>query len=442
MCLANIVEQGMSVGVRVVCSGDIHIGRRLSKVDDTYRTADAWTMIVDLAIEENVDLLALSGDVIDAASKSYEALGPLQAGLARLVDAGIDTVAVAGNHDFDILPMLADQVGTERFHLLGRGGQWERFTLQRDGRAALHVDGWSFPAAHVSDPPLRSYPGKPADGVPVMGLLHGDVGVPLSRYAPISLGEASAIDLDLLVLGHIHAPQVFPGPAGRQALYVGSPWAMDPGEPGTHGVWMAEFGGDGPASLEHIPISPVRYEVREADVAGVEDESGFRHLLDRSLTQAGREAIASHDPRYLKAVSLRLHITGESEVHRDVPTWIDRANSQITRYPVESIDVIPERFSCDVRPPLNVQELAQGAGPVAEVARLIVALDDGAPAEPYRSLVNETLYEIQGIYAHQDYVRLRGRAEDDEPNDADARALLASRAWEMLSVLTDQKEEM
>lgn len=388
-----------------------------------------------------MDLVALSGDVIDAASKSLEALGPMRAGLETLAQAGIDTVAVAGNHDFDVLPLLADQIGTARFHLLGRGGRWERFTLRRDGRDLLHVDGWSFPAEHVRVPPLRDYPDRTTDGTPVMGLVHGDVGVPLSRYAPISRGDIPALGLDLLVLGHIHMPTTYNEPDSGLAVYVGSPWAMDPGEPGTHGAWLAEFGGGNRVSLEQVPISPVRYESREMDVAGVRDEAGFHRLVDRSLTEVGREAIASHDGRYLRAVSVRLHFTGESEAHRDFPIWVDRATTQITKYPVDSIEVFPDRFSCDVRPPLDVHELAGGAGPVAEVARLIVALNDGDLAEPYRELVNSTLYDLQAIHAHQDYVRLRGRADHgEEPDDAAARALLTSRAWEMLSVLVDHKE--
>jgi len=137
------------VAFRVLCTGDIHIGRRASKVKNTYRSAEVWSSIVELAIAEQVDLLAISGDVVDAASKSYEALGPLESGLRRLNEARIETVAVSGNHDFDVLAKLSSVTGTERFRLLGRGGAWERHTYSGADGSLLHVDGWSFPNMHA-----------------------------------------------------------------------------------------------------------------------------------------------------------------------------------------------------------------------------------------------------------------------------------------------------
>jgi len=163
------------MAVRVLCTGDIHIGRSASKVPDAYRCSHAWTSIVDLAISERVDLLAISGDIVDKENKSFEAIGPLQDGLRRLSDAGIDTVAIAGNHDHDVLSRLLGNAGTDRFHLLGQDGVWERWTLSRNGSAQLHVCGWSFPKEHVRENPLHSFVDSADDGVPVLGLLHGEV---------------------------------------------------------------------------------------------------------------------------------------------------------------------------------------------------------------------------------------------------------------------------
>jgi DNA repair protein SbcD/Mre11 len=60
-----------------MCAGDIHIGRRSSRVVNAFRTADAWDAIVDKTIQADVDLLAISGDLIDKENKSYEAIGVL-----------------------------------------------------------------------------------------------------------------------------------------------------------------------------------------------------------------------------------------------------------------------------------------------------------------------------------------------------------------------------
>ena len=186
--------------VRVLCTGDIHIGRSASKVRETYRCSQAWSKIVDVAIEEGVDLLAISGDVVDKESKSYEAIGALQDGLIRLAAHGIDTVASEGNHDYDVLPRVASIAGTDRFHFLGRGGKWESITISRNGERSLHVVGWSFPQEHVHVPPLQSFPRLPDDGVPVLGLVHGEVGNTRSHYGPIVADELWAQRVDFWLL--------------------------------------------------------------------------------------------------------------------------------------------------------------------------------------------------------------------------------------------------
>ena len=84
-----------------------------------------WEMIVDRAITETVDAVALSGDIVDQDNRFFEATGPLERGILLLASKGIHTFAVSGNHDYDVLHRLADSIGSEHFHLLGRGGQWE-----------------------------------------------------------------------------------------------------------------------------------------------------------------------------------------------------------------------------------------------------------------------------------------------------------------------------
>lgn len=427
--------------LRVLCSGDIHIGRQLSKVEGTYRTVDAWNAIVDLAITEDVDLLALSGDVIDKANSSFEALGPVQHGLLRLDEAGIETVAVAGNHDHDVLTRLADIVGTGRFHLLGAGGVWERYTLDRDGVPILHIDGWSFPAEHTTDAPLRRYRVHTRDDAPVMGLLHGDVGVLLSSYAPINEAELWSHDIDFVLLGHIHAPRIFEGAGGQLALYPGSPWAMDPGEPGVHGVWIATFEPGQAIDVKQIAISPVRYETRGIDLTGVEDEQGFQQKLSETLNALGQEALEADGVDALQTISVRLRSEGECIVHRSVSAWIATVLNGSHGFPLGPIVIAIEAFSNQVRPPVDLENLAQGTDPLAETAKLILALDSERPSAIYRDLVATTHRDLIRIHENVSYARLReGVGVETPPTDADARSFLSQRAWEMLSALVAQKE--
>ncbi len=134
--------------MKILCTGDLHVGRRASRLPVDWcgtecSCAAVWERIVELAIRERVDLVAVSGDLVDRANRYYEAIGPVERGVRILAKAGIQTVAVAGNHDFDVLPRLAESLAGD-LQLLGTDGNWQRITIQRDGGDRLHVDGWSF----------------------------------------------------------------------------------------------------------------------------------------------------------------------------------------------------------------------------------------------------------------------------------------------------------
>src|SRR5690606_31256677 len=78
--------------VKILCTGDVHIGRSSTRFrgDPDARAlscAGAWSLIVDRAIAERVDLVAVSGDLVDRANRYFEAYGPLERGLERLKEA-------------------------------------------------------------------------------------------------------------------------------------------------------------------------------------------------------------------------------------------------------------------------------------------------------------------------------------------------------------------
>lgn len=439
--------------MRVLCTGDIHIGRRSSKVSGDFRCSGAWSAIVDLAIAECVDLLAISGDIVDKESKSYESIGPLQQGLARLDQAGIETVAIAGNHDFDVLPRLAEFTGTQRFHLLGRGGQWQRHTFIKDGTPALHIDGWSFPHEHVNAHPLRSWRAGPSDGVPVLGVAHGDVDAPQSTYAPLMLDDLWAATADLWLLGHIHASRQFRSSTGRLAFYPGSPWAMDPGEMGTHGVWLAMFAPGQSPTITLMPISPVRYDTDTVDISSVTNEGDFQRTLAEAMNAIGKRALVEHGSGSLAVVSFRLHLTGRSVIHRTVSGWAEQWRNDLGGLTLDGngISVEIDTLTNNVQPPIDLDHLAKGNDPVAETAKLIRALDDADPDPASALLIRQVHDDLTRIHQHPGYASIANSESDaslavttteDKPEltYSDARNLLRRHAWDLLSALVAQKE--
>ena len=275
---------------RILCTGDLHLGRYPSRTqsrDRAWAVDSVWADTVSYAVEQAVDVVALTGDVVDDQNKRYEALGPLQRGLRRLEEAGIPVVAVAGNHDFDALPRLAEMVEAEHFHLLGRGGEWSTVTVAPEGRSPVQFVGWSFREAHEQASPVESFPdGRLRDDAPTVGLLHADLNAPGSVYAPVSLGALRQCPVSAWLLGHIHAPSLRDD-RSPLVLYPGSLQPLDPSEPGPHGPWRVEVAPDGTSTAVQLPRAPLRYEHLEVDVDAIDDEGA----VEAAVTDAMRDRL-------------------------------------------------------------------------------------------------------------------------------------------------------
>lgn len=425
--------------MKILCAGDLHIGRRPSRLPDRIDTAPlscahAWGALVDRAIADGVDLVALSGDVVDESNRYYEAIGPLESGVRRLASHGIRTVAVAGNHDHDVLPWLARAFPREEFALIGQTG-WERVTIERDGRPALHVDGWSFTERACPDDPLAGYALPPSPGVPVLGLLHCDLDQVRSVYAPVRLVDLRARAVDFWLLGHIHAANLMTGESGAPVLYPGSPQAMDPGETGVHGAWMVEVDGGGRFSARPIPLATVRYETVPVDLGDASDEGDVGRRVTEAVRRYLRECVdAGCGP--LRYLSLRLLLTGRTALHREVARIADSIAADL-EIEHSGVRAVVERAIVATRPARDLEALARGADAPGELARLLLALESGALSTEQARLVSEAARSASDARAAPVYASL---ADDVEVTRNEARRLLAEEAATLLDELLAQKE--
>jgi DNA repair protein SbcD/Mre11 len=422
--------------MKLLCTGDLHIGRRSSRLPQEVAgalisTAAAWTRLVDAALTEAVDVVLLSGDVVDRANRFFEATGALESGVRRLGEAGILTVAVAGNHDFDVLPPLAAGLDPAHFRLLGSGGRWERLTVERRGKR-LHLDGWSFPHEIVREDPLAGYDLPDPDGVPVVGMVHGDVGVAATRYAPLSLGGLRTRPVDFWLLGHVHAPALLEG-AGAPVLYPGSPQAMDPGEPGAHGAWLAELRPGRRFDLRRVPISTVRYGSVEVAADGVGEPGALAARVVDAVRAALRDAVVGDGA--LRHLSLRLRLTGRTPLHGAVEEAVRAAVADLRLQEggaVAHVETIDLRTS----PALDLEALAGGTDAPAVLAGLVLALRRGEPEPEHASLLEDARRRAEGVRTARPYLSLDRGRDGAEP----LRGMVEDRALLLLDRLLAQKE--
>jgi DNA repair protein SbcD/Mre11 len=424
--------------LKLLCAADLHIGRRprgLPRLwaDGRISAARAWDGLVDAALLHEVDVVLLAGDVVDQDNRFFEAFGPLGAGVRRLAAAGIAVVAVAGNHDHESLHAVADQVGDGHLRVLGRGGQWERWTLTDDhGQPRLHVDGWSFPSSHHPTDPARDYSLSPPDNdAPVVGLLHGDLDSVDARYAPVARASLARLPVTAWVLGHVHVPSLREAAGSPPVLYPGSLLALDPGETGRRGAWLMELSPGRAPSFRALPLSRLRYETVSIDVTEWPEPEALPGRVASAL-QAHLETVVEEGVGPLELVSCRVRLTGRTPLH----TRLARLLSDLDELSPVAGDVrlVVERLDVDTRPALDLEDLARGVDAPGVLARLVRALD-GSPDAGVADgeLVARAEQAVHVVAGRTHYGALAG----ESPLASDA---LRRQAMKLLDELVRQKE--
>lgn len=425
--------------MKILCAGDLHMGRRSSRLPSgadapLHSGTAAWNALVEHALAARVDLVALSGDVVDRDNRYFEAVGPLERGVRRLAEAGIPVAAVAGNHDFDVLPRLAPTLG-KTFHLLGGGGRWSGMVVGRDPANAIRVAGWSFPAEHVRADPLAGFPAVPDDGVPLLALLHADLDAPASPYAPVASAALRAKPVSLWLLGHLHAPRLHTLPGAAPLLYPGSPQALDPGETGAHGAWMVELRRAHPPVATFLPLSTVRYDAVEIDAQGVDDPDA----LDRRVAEgvsAHLAGVAAEGCGPLRHLVCRLRVTGRTPLHRTLSERLGRAAADL-EVPLGEVAARVERVEAATRPALDLAALARAGDAAGVLARLVLALDEGAPDAAQERLLADLAERVAQVRRAPAYLALGDAAP---PAPEHLHALARRQALLLLDEIVARKE--
>jgi DNA repair exonuclease SbcCD nuclease subunit len=430
--------------MKILLTADLHMGRRPSRLPshiDTsgHSTTRCWSAVVDTAIAEEVDLVALSGDVVDQANRYYEAVGPFEEGLKRLAGKGIRVLAVAGNHDHETLRAIAGNFPPETFTLLGRGGVWERVTIEREGEAVLHVDGWSFPQASHTEDPLRDYRPAPDNGVPVLGLLHCDLDAVASRYAPVRLTDLRLRPPALWLLGHIHRPALSELQGASTVLYPGSPQAMDPGEEELHGVWIAEMGAGKRFTVRQVPLSTVRYGSLDVDISGADTEAAV-DLKVSVAVRAELQSIVSVGCGPLRYLSLRLRLTGRTPLHGALSR---RGMSLVSELAIEEsgVTALVERAVLATSPELDLEELARRKDAPAILARLALAIDAGELTAEQQDLLQKATRAATDVHGARPYSAVCDTSGAPPPGEV-AMEILREHSLLLLDTMLAQKEAL
>jgi DNA repair exonuclease SbcCD nuclease subunit len=389
---------------RILCIGDVHLGRKLAHLPSNVNSravgpASAWDAFVQAALDKRVDAVVLTGDIVDESNKFYEAYSHLQRGVRKLVDADIPILAVAGNHDFDVLGRLADEI--PGFWLLGRGETWNDTVVTANSSDSVKFVGWSFANRHVGTNPLATCP-RFDETIPIVGILHCDCFSASSVYAPVSLQELKTQGPGVWLLGHIHGPQVL-SDSSPLILYTGSPQGLDPSETGEHGAWLIELEPAGTTRHELVSLAKLRWENIDVSLDKVDDSGALEGAVIDALRSRHEEIRASLAGTIL--VGCRLRFTGRTKLHRSLTGEIDRIKSDL-RPPLEETEYFVEKIENQTRPDIDLENVARSNDPAGLLARRLMVLDEGRPDEEYNALLQRARPGLDKQRATNEYASL------------------------------------
>lgn len=303
--------------MRILHTSDWHLGRSFHREG----LLDAQSRFVDHLIEtaraEQVDVVAVSGDVFDRALPPVDAVQVASDALRRLVSARIRVVLTSGNHDSaPRLGFASDLIDAAGVHIRTDPASVGRPVLlpDADGEVAFYPLPYLEPDL-VSDPwqlPQRSHQAaldeamsrvradlraRPASTRSVV-LSHAFVvgARPSDSERDISVGGVAAVgldtfaDVDYVALGHLHGRHTM----AEQVRYSGSPLAYSFSEARqVKGSWLVDLGPDGLRSAEFVeapvprPLAILRGDLDEL-LADRRHEAAERCWVQATLTDAVR----------------------------------------------------------------------------------------------------------------------------------------------------------
>ena len=436
----------------ILAIGDVHLGTSCSGVPDVVSSwgidpkeltpAAALKLSADLAIEQELDAVLFAGDIVESTNARFEAMLPLEECVHRLQDAGIEVIAVAGNHDVEALPRLASLL--DGFTLLGAGGRWESRTVTKKMVPVAEIIGWSFGERFVRQSPVAQLLSEPLEPVstrvPRIGLLHADLNASGGHYAPIRQVELNDTGYDAWLLGHIHKPSIdsLSAPANSPPSgYLGSLVGLDPSETGAHGPWLLRVHDGGGLHLEHIPLAPLRWEQVSVSVEGLKHvEDVADRLLGDAADFVRQIGQAGPAPR---ALGLCARLTGTSLCHEDIGKRIAAGEWKDLGRVVDGTAIFFTKIIAAMTPRLDLAEIAKGDDPAALMARRLVVL--GQDDDRSKDLLEQARAALADVARDERWSPINEHRNATDPlSDEALRELLYRSGMMALNAMLSQND--
>lgn len=286
--------------MKIMHLGDLHIGKSLGDFDLYEDQKYILEQILNLIKEKSVDVLLIAGDVYDKAIPGEKSVQLLDYFLKRLVETGIKTYMISGNHDSDErLNFGSSLFESNNIYINSKfNGILKRYSLyDKFGELNIYLLPFVkasqvqhfFPEEKIDsyDMAVRTIIKHSDFDVGKRNILvahqfvagkddpeiAGSEGLSVHNVGMVEkIGYGSLAEFDYVALGHIHSPQSV---GLKHIRYSGSPLKYSLSEVNNNkSVPIITFKDKGEVLVEFAPLLPMR-DIRHL-------KGNIKNLLDKN----------------------------------------------------------------------------------------------------------------------------------------------------------------
>lgn len=278
--------------IRVLHLSDLHFDTPFSDLNRNFsekrreELRETFGKVVNIAAQEKVDLMLISGDVFDNLTVMKTTLDYIIKKLKEIPE--IKVFISPGNHDpYNEKSFYSMIKWPENVHIFKE--EMERVFLPD-----LNVDvyGRAFSKAYERESLLKDFNSTfkvDKDRINLM-VIHGDISNngKENEYNPITLEEIGESNMDYIALGHRHSFSGIQREKNTYYAYCGNPEGRGFDEIGEKGILLGEIG-KSYINLNFLPISKRTYEVIEINVEGSETYEEIKNIIENSIPKEKAE---------------------------------------------------------------------------------------------------------------------------------------------------------
>ena len=296
--------------VKVLHCADLHFDtpfKELSKeVSDTSKNEllEVFKKIIDLAIEENIEVLLIAGDVFDNLTVNKNTLFFISDQIKRIKN--IKVFISPGNHDPYNEKSFYSMINWPENVYIFKGDMEFKEVKELN----LIIWGAGFRNNYENETLLKSI-NVENNKINIM-LLHGEITSFNSKneYNPIYINDIYKSNIDYIALGHRHKFSGILKEGMTTYAYSGCPQGRGFDEEGEKGVIIGEVYKGG-TNLSFLPVCKRKYITKEIDITGT---NNYDEVIFKLLSELSDEEIHKNFYKIILKGELKEHFNLKESV--------------------------------------------------------------------------------------------------------------------------------